>query len=72
MIVTMNFQGTEPDLEELDRAVRLVEDYGYFCRVKHFFNNKNEVTFMVSKNDMQDARDNLEMGMVGTPMFPSL
>jgi len=72
MIVTMKFQGTEPDLDQLDKAVRLVEDYGYSCRVKHFFNNKNEVTFMVSENDMLKASDDLEIGVVGTPMFPGL
>ena len=51
MIVTMKFQGNEPDLDELQRARNIVEAHGYDCRVKHFFNNKNEVTFMVSRND---------------------
>merc|ERR1712070_342099 len=50
MIVTMKFQGDEPDLDELDNAITTVQRHGYACRVKHFFNNKNEVTFMVSEN----------------------
>lgn len=79
MIVTMKFQGTEPDFGELERAVKIVEGHGYSCRVKHFFNNKNEVTFMVSslENDGDGAKgsareDELELGMLGTPMYPSL
>jgi 23S rRNA C2498 (ribose-2'-O)-methylase RlmM len=50
MVVTMKFQGSEPALQELDSAVEIVKSYGYECRVKHFFNNKNEVTFMVAKS----------------------
>jgi 23S rRNA C2498 (ribose-2'-O)-methylase RlmM len=49
MVVTMKFQGDEPDLDELDKAIRVVKSHDYDCRVKHFFNNKNEVTFMVSE-----------------------
>ena len=49
MVVTMKFQGNEPDLDELDKAVQVVKSHDYDCRVKHFFNNKNEVTFMVSE-----------------------
>ncbi|KAL7532044.1 hypothetical protein ACHAXR_004393, partial [Thalassiosira sp. AJA248-18] len=70
MIVTMKFQGDEPDLDELDRAIRMVKGHGYSCRVKHFFNNKNEVTFMVSENDT--VKTSLEIGILGTRMFPSL
>lgn len=47
MIVTMKFQ-QEADFDELDRAIETVTKHGYHCRVKHFFNNKNEVTIMVS------------------------
>jgi len=73
MIVTMKFQGNEPDLNESDVAIQVVKGCGYTCRVKHFFNNKNEVTFMVSsvvENDVR-ARD-LNVGIVGTQMYPSL
>jgi len=49
MVVTMKFQGDQPDLSELQRAVKIVQSHGYLCRVKHFFNNKNEVTFMIAK-----------------------
>lgn len=73
MIVTMKFQGEEPALDELERAIDLVESHSYQCRVKHFFNNKNEVTFMVSeiRNDgsMSQSLD-LKQGILGTPLYP--
>jgi 23S rRNA C2498 (ribose-2'-O)-methylase RlmM len=73
MIVTMKFQGDEPDLDELNNAIDAVTSLGYQCRVKHFFNNKNEVTFMVSsKDEMDRSRANLEMGDLGSAMYPSL
>ena len=68
MIVTMKFQGSEPDLDELDNAIQVVKSLGYNCRVKHFFNNKNEVTFMVSEKD--DNPLDLEVGSLGSTMFP--
>ena len=68
MIVTMKFQGGEPDLDELDNAIQVVERLGYNCRVKHFFNNKNEVTFMVSEKDGNQL--DLEVGSLGSTMFP--
>jgi len=79
MIVTMKFQGDEPDLDELDNAIQIVGGLGYGCRVKHFFNNKNEVTFMVSEKGYDDdgivrdaRRTSLEIGVLGSTMFPSL
>eukprot|EP00984_Skeletonema_dohrnii_P038740 scaffold42321_cov161-Skeletonema_dohrnii-CCMP3373.AAC.2 len=68
MIVTMKFQGGEPDLDELDNAIKVVQRLGYNCRVKHFFNNKNEVTFMVSEKDGNPL--DLEVGSLGSTMFP--
>ncbi len=68
MIVTMKFQGDEPDLDELDSAIQVVERHGYNCRVKHFFNNKNEVTFMVFKKDGTPL--DLKVGALGIAMFP--
>lgn len=71
MIVTMKFQGDEPALDELDQCVDIVEQHSYSCRVKHFFNNKNEVTFMVSqKEDIVD--DEATHAIVSTPMFQSI
>jgi len=72
MIVTMKFQGKEPALDELNKAVKIVESHSYDCRVKHFFNNKNEVTFMVSKkqNDFNGDTMDLPLGILGTPMYP--
>lgn len=70
MIVTMKFQGDEPDFDELNNAINVVEDLGYRCRVKHFFNNKNEVTFLVSQDE--EERNDLEMGSVGISMHLTL
>ena len=69
MIVTMKFQGSEPDLDELENAIKVVKRLGYNCRVKHFFNNKNEVTFMVSEKDSNTL--DLEVGSLGSAMFPT-
>lgn len=69
MIVTMKFQGNEPDLDELDNAIKTVKSHGYSCRVKHFFNNKNEVTFMVSEKEGSPL--DLEDGILGSAMFPA-
>jgi 23S rRNA C2498 (ribose-2'-O)-methylase RlmM len=68
MIVTMKFQGDEPDLDELDSAIQVVESHNYDCRVKHFFNNKNEVTFMVSEKAGSPL--DLDVGILGSAMFP--
>ena len=73
MIVTMKFQGDDPALDELERAIDLVESHSYQCRVKHFFNNKNEVTFMVSEMRSDDSMSqslDLEHGILGTPLYP--
>ena len=47
MIVTMKFQGSKPSLSDLEVAIDTAKAFGYECRAKHFFNNKNEVTLMV-------------------------
>ena len=61
----------------MDAAIRVVQMYGYNCRVKYFFNNKNEVTFMVSEIVEDDTettrtRRDLEIGRVGKTMYPSI
>ena len=68
MIVTMKFQGSEPDLDELDNAIQVVTNLGYDCRVKHFFNNKNEVTFMVSEKEGNSLE--LKVDSLGKAMYP--
>jgi len=50
MIVTVKFQGAEVPFEELDKMITASSRYGYSCRVKHFFNNKNEVTMMIQRD----------------------
>ena len=45
----MKFQGEEPSFEDLDKARDITQQAGYrYFRAKHFFNNKNEVTLMIS------------------------
>ena len=70
MVVTMKFQGDEPSLDELDHAIDLVKRYGYFCRAKHFFNNKNEVTLMISKEGSLCMK--LERNFIGSAMYNSI
>jgi len=53
LVVTMKFQGDEPALTELDRAMKVCKVHGYECRAKHFFNNKNEVTLMAVFSDCE-------------------
>ena len=60
MVVTMKFQGGEPDLEEVHRAMRIVEGHGYSCHAKHFFINKNEITLMLSERDHRGASNAME------------
>jgi hypothetical protein len=79
MIVTMKFQGDEPDLVELENAIAIVNSHGYKCRVKHFFNNKNEVTLMIAEGT--DNKSNKispspllshGTGNLGQPMYPRM
>ncbi|KAL3778070.1 hypothetical protein ACHAWO_008965 [Cyclotella atomus] len=73
MIVTMKFQGDEPDLDELNHAMEVVSSLGFQCRVKHFFNNKNEVTFMVSRNDTAEvSREDLKRDDLGRSLYKSM
>lgn len=44
-VVQMKFKG-EPDWLQLQLALSMAKDHGYFARAKHFFNDKNEVTIM--------------------------
>lgn len=67
MIVTMKFQGEEPSLDDLDHAITLAQQYGYHCRAKHFFNNKNEATLMISKEG--SSCNMLEPNLIGTTMY---
>lgn len=68
LVVTMKFQGDSPALDEVERARDIVKIQGYDCRVKHFFNNKNEVTFMISRT--KDTARKFTPGLVGVPMYP--
>ena len=48
MVVTMKFK-EGPDYEQLANARKVAAECGYSIRVKHFFNNKNEVTLMLRR-----------------------
>mmetsp|Transcript_2858 Transcript_2858/g.5352 ORF Transcript_2858/g.5352 Transcript_2858/m.5352 type:complete len:550 (-) Transcript_2858:3461-5110(-) len=68
LVVTMKFQGDAPALDEVDCAIDIVKRYNYDCRVKHFFNNKNEVTFMISRS--KEKSRNYVPGLLGVPLYP--
>lgn len=54
--VTVKFQGETPSWEALQSAIDIAESHGYDACAKHFFNNKNEVTMMISsKNNDSNA-----------------
>ncbi len=74
MIVTMKFHGSEPDFPALQEAIDLAIHHGYKCRAKHFFNNKNEVTLMVTRADKMDllAPRRLEQGILGNPIYSAI
>jgi 23S rRNA C2498 (ribose-2'-O)-methylase RlmM len=54
MVVTVKFQGEGIPWEALEASMQVATGHGYRCRAKHFFNNKNEVTLMVSYDDDDD------------------
>jgi hypothetical protein len=50
IIVTIKFMGESPNWEALQNAKQAARRHGYeYCRVKHFFNNKNEISLMISR-----------------------
>ena len=69
LIVTMKFKdnndlsSSSSNWDYICNAIQVVEDNGYVCRVKHFFNNKNEVMFMIAKNDNEDNYDERLLSM---------
>jgi 23S rRNA C2498 (ribose-2'-O)-methylase RlmM len=68
LVVTMKFQGDTPAFDDVDCAIDIVRSHNYDCRVKHFFNNKNEVTFMLSRTS--ETTRNFVPGVLGVPMYP--
>lgn len=75
MIVTMKFHGTQPDFPALQEAINLARHHGYHIRAKHFFNNKNEVTLMLTSDNIMEDRlppRVLEPGVLGTPMYSAI
>jgi 23S rRNA (cytidine2498-2'-O)-methyltransferase len=76
MIVTSKFQGESTPWDAIDAAIQIATNHGYQCRVKHFFNNKNEVTLMVSERNDGTTRDNESVekdpnsSFLGKPMYP--
>jgi hypothetical protein len=72
MIVTMKFQGDQPAFSDLEHGINIAERHGYECRAKHFFNNKNEVTLMIQKKNMKEPPLTLEVGVLGSTMYPAI
>jgi 23S rRNA C2498 (ribose-2'-O)-methylase RlmM len=74
MIITMKFQGEKPAFDDLDHALNLVEQYGYQCRAKHFFNNKNEVTLMIHENQKSGYNPPLQLDKdcLGSSMYKAI
>eukprot|EP00521_Asterionellopsis_glacialis_P012100 CAMPEP_0195304612 /NCGR_PEP_ID=MMETSP0707-20130614/34785_1 /TAXON_ID=33640 /ORGANISM="Asterionellopsis glacialis, Strain CCMP134" /LENGTH=517 /DNA_ID=CAMNT_0040368477 /DNA_START=133 /DNA_END=1686 /DNA_ORIENTATION=- len=75
MIVTVKFQGADTPWDALDTAIGVATNHGYKCRVKHFFNNKNEVTLMVAEegevnSDSGKKRRDDSESFLGKPMYP--
>ena len=72
IVVTAKFQGGSIPWDALDAAVKVATDHGYDCRVKHFFNNKNEVTVMASERVggayLKESDTNLSF--LGKAMYP--
>jgi hypothetical protein len=65
-IVTIKFQSEIP-WEDVDRATGIVEGHGYSCRTVHFFNNKNEVTFLAVKDGYSNNKS--INTLLGQPMY---
>lgn len=76
MVVTAKFQGDSIPWDALEAAVKVATDHGYDCRVKHFFNNKNEVTVMVSERERGGDSTNYSkesdtsISFLGKAMYP--
>ena len=70
-IVTAKFQGTVIPWDALDAAAAVAVRHGYSCRIKHFFNNKNEVTLMVSEEfETANCGPTTNESFLGEPMYP--
>jgi len=70
-IVTIKFQSEIP-WEEVQAAKKIVTGYGYSCRTVHFFNNKNEVTFLAVKDGYSTATSTSKQYnniLLGKPMY---
>jgi hypothetical protein len=76
MVVTVKFQGDTIPWEALEASMKVATDHGYQCRAKHFFNNKNEVTLMVSyDDDDDDGRESVDdktrdLPILGKALYP--
>ncbi len=69
-VVTIKFQ-SEIFWEDIENAKRVVEGHGYNCRAVHFFNNKNEVTFLAIKEGYSNGKSSSET-LLGQPMYSSI
>jgi hypothetical protein len=81
MIVTAKFQGSSIPWQALEEAEAVAKYNGYQCRIQHFFNNKHEVTVMLSygqgeaptKTDaIQERWKLLSQPLLGKPTYPAI
>ena len=68
MIVTVKFQGEAIPWAALDEIVSIAEGHQYHARLKHFFNNKNEVTLMLAHKTAPGRME--EEAFLGKAMYP--
>mmetsp|Transcript_11004 Transcript_11004/g.23329 ORF Transcript_11004/g.23329 Transcript_11004/m.23329 type:complete len:818 (-) Transcript_11004:148-2601(-) len=66
-VVTIKFQSEVP-WDDVERATAIVEGHGYSCRTVHFFNNKNEVTFLAVKDGYNRSNSDSTI-LLGKPMY---
>jgi hypothetical protein len=61
LVVQMKFRG-DADLEAVAAALALARRHGYAARAKHFFNDKNEMTLMMTREPRQGAASEAQDG----------
>ena len=66
-IVTIKFQ-SEIFWEDIENAENVVKAHGYNCKTVHFFNNKNEVTFLAIKEGYSNLGSDRN-DLLGKPMY---
>lgn len=71
MVITIKFQGSNPSWEYIDEAIQVAESHRYCARVKHFFNNKNEVTLMLYQETAKNESTSVTSSSLVKPISSS-